>query len=151
METLETYLKKLAAYEHTPPANLIAPWDLRDVDQIHVAFDDALNRTQISLSPKPNTTLSKLGNQIEKSFSDAFQKTVVGYNLLCCKGPGYPDRRLEDLVDARLFAFEIKAKTEFDLTNTARMVLTCGTRKLRTGFAPRPRPSKCAGPTAAWW
>ena len=38
METLETYFKKLASHEPHPAANMIAPWNLEEVDAIHAAF-----------------------------------------------------------------------------------------------------------------
>jgi hypothetical protein len=127
-------MEKLMVHEGVPAASLIAAWNPREAEAIYAAFTEALPQSDILLSPHRGTTLPSLGNQLEGAFRQAFQETLAGYKLGRCPGPGYPDERLENLADGKMYAFEVKAKTEFDLQNTSRMVLMCGTSKLRRHF-----------------
>lgn len=135
MIKLQTYLEKLNAFEGAPPADLIAPWIPAEAEAIVAAFQDALPRSNIDLTTARDLNLAALGNHLESAFCAAFQETLAGYRLTRYEGPGYPDERLEDLARGKVYAFEVKAKTEFDLLTTARMVLLCGTRKLRRHFS----------------
>jgi hypothetical protein len=51
-----------------------------------------------------------------------------------CSGAGYPDKRLRKLSDSRTLVFELKATSEFDPTDSNRIVLTSPSEKLRRYF-----------------
>ncbi len=134
METLENFFRKLAQYEGTPTANLIAPWKPSSVTSITNAFSRSRQHARIEFSVERDLSVPALGKRIEDAVAAGLQPHLGNYQLWDCAGQGYPDRRLERRKDRRSFAFELKAKTKLDPTDTQRMILTSGTRKLRHSF-----------------
>ena len=134
METLATFFTKLAKFEGTPVANLVAPWNPADVKSISQAFDTALDRSQIGLSVKGTLSVQALGNRVADAVADGLDKCLRKYRVCECSGQGYPDRRLQAVKGSRFFALELKAKTRFNPRDTNRVILTSGTRKLRRNF-----------------
>jgi len=137
METLATFFDKLAKYEGMPAIRLAAPWRPGDVQSITKDFSQALRRCSIDLSVPGATSTPALGNRVADAVADGLDQHLVGYKLRRCVGQGYPDRKLLRVNDNRSFALELKAKTEFNPRDTNRVILTCGSRKLRRSFGTR--------------
>jgi len=134
METLATFFDKLAKHEGKPILDLVSRWRRSDVDQITRAFDSALNRADIQFAVEDSTSIQALGNRVADAVAGGLSKHLRKYRLCSCSGQGYPDRRLQRRRDNRSFAFELKAKTRFNPQDTNRMILTCGSGKLRRNF-----------------
>jgi hypothetical protein len=137
METLDTFFRKLAKYERTPATELVSPWRESDVDSILKAFESARGQSRIQFGVENTLSVQAMGNRVEHAVAAGLQRRLGKYELLPCSGQGYPDRRLERRKDGRSFAFEVKAKPELDPTDTQRIILTTGTRKLRRNFNTR--------------
>ena len=134
METLATFFTKLAKYEGTPVANLVARWSPADVESISRAFDTALDRSKIDLSVNGSLSVQALGNRVADAVADGLDEHLLKYRVCGCSGQGYPDRRLQAVKSNRSFALELKAKTRFNPRDTNRVIITSGTRKLRRNF-----------------
>ena len=139
METLATFFDNLAKYEGMPSVRLAARWKRGDVKSITNDFSRALRRCSIDLSVPGGTSTPALGNRVADAVADGLDQHLVRYRLCRCTGQGYPDRRLLRVRDNRSFALELKAKTEFNPRDTNRVILTCGSRKLRRSFGTRQR------------
>ena len=101
------------------------------------AFESARCQSRIQFGVESTLSVQAMGNRVEDAVATGLQHRLGKYDLLPCSGQGYPDRRLERRRDGRSFAFEVKAKPELDPTDTQRIILTTGTRKLRRNFNTR--------------
>lgn len=137
METLATFFDKLAKHEGMPALSLASPWSPDDVNSITKDFSRALKNCSIDLSVPKGTSTPALGNRLADAVADGLDRHLLRHKLLRCAGQGYPDRRLLRVKDNRSFALELKAKTEFNPRDTNRVILTCGSRKLRRSFGTR--------------
>jgi hypothetical protein len=127
-------LQELAKSEGATASALVATWKDSDIKAITAAFETALRSRRISLVVSSSISLPALGNRVAKACVKGFNRHLSRYKLRPCGGQGYPDTRLERLKDGQSFAFEIIAKSSFNPADTNRVVLTCGTNKLRRSF-----------------
>ena len=138
MSNLSDYYKDLLRWEGQQYRKLVYQWpqDLRDA--IVSAFVDAVLETSIkgSICPiKPNSKNQSIGNQIEKYTIEKLNTAILGFSILRCSGPGYPDKTLIRQVPKHRIPLEVKATSEWNPKDANRRVLTSSSKKLRDQFS----------------
>jgi hypothetical protein len=138
IDDLETFFRRLCAWERRPPFEFVAKWKPTDVTGIKKAFKGAARLTHDAqpLAVAPSVTIQSLGNRLARYFVTQINPHLAGYQISECPGGGYPDARLQREKDGRAFPFEIKATTHFDERDENRMTVTSKSEKLRRCFAP---------------
>lgn len=137
MSYLSSYYERLASWEGKEPVPLIAAWDPGDISAISSDFGAAFQRGQFYCLPLPivaGTSNQSIGNKVAEFLVENINQHLQRFRIERCSGPGYPDKRLLCLADKRVFAFELKATSEFDPGDSNRIVLTSSSEKLRRYF-----------------
>jgi hypothetical protein len=139
MADFATYYRDLAQWEGTPSVDLIAPWNVADVESISNDFREAFRHKEFCQAPllvAAGISNQSIGNKVADYFVRNITQRLCAFQVQDCGGPGYPDKMLLCRADRRLFAFELKATSEFDPKDSNRIVLTSSSQKLRQRFHP---------------
>jgi hypothetical protein len=136
MDTLVNYYRRLALSESLAEADLIAAWDPAMRDEVRAHLEAAFQNAGLHNAPLDVTGLSNqaVGNRVADLITTRLNAHLQAFVINGCVGPGYSDRILVRRADLRAFAFELKATSGFDATDSNRIVLTCSSRKLRQRF-----------------
>jgi len=137
MGDLATYYESLARWEGAEPLPLIACWGPQDAESICADFQRAFQERGFNCLPLTivaGTSNQSIGNKVADFFVENINRHLQHHQIKACSGPGYPDKRLLRLADTRVFAFELKATSQFDPSDSNRIVLTSSSEKLRRCF-----------------
>lgn len=140
MGNLGDYYNNLMAWEgHRPDGVvLIAPWDMTDSKLIQEDFQLAMNASGVKSRAIPirsGSTNQSVGNQVASFFATIINPHLRKYLIRDCSGQGYPDKKLIDKNSQKVFAFELKATSSWNSSDSNRRVLTCSSKKLRESFS----------------
>jgi len=139
MSDLATYYRNLATWEGKPVVELVAPWSQTDVQDIGNDFRTAFGLADLRGHPLTvglGVTNQSIGNKVADFFVTNLNRHLGQFRIEDCSGAGYPDKRLVRLSDRGVFAFELKATSDFDPNDSNRIVLTSSSEKLRRYFRP---------------
>lgn len=139
MSDFATYYHDLAEWEGNPALDLIAAWNAADVESISNDFRQAFRHEEFRAAPlliAAGTSNQSIGNKVADYFVQHINERLCAFRVQDCSGAGYPDKSPLCQTDRRLFAFELKATSEFDANDSNRIVLTSSSQKLRQRFRP---------------
>ena len=134
------YYRNLLAWEgHQPNGiELIAQWDIVDSQSIQEDFRQAVTASGIKSQAVPirsGSSNQSVGNQVASFFVTIINSHLQRYLIRDCGGQGYPDKNLIDKHSQKIFAFELKATSLWNPSDSNRRVLTCSSKKLRERFS----------------
>jgi hypothetical protein len=139
MNDLASYYQSLADWEGKPAADLVGAWNSGDMEEIAGDFGAAFSAADFGSSPLTvgaATSNQSIGNKVAEFLVAGMNQHLGRFRIESCSGAGYPDKRLVRRGDGRVFAFELKATSEFDPNDSNRIVLTSSSDKLRRCFRP---------------
>jgi hypothetical protein len=131
------YYNELQRREGLGPVELVAEWAQADTDAISGAFRNAFAGSRIieqTIPIRPGSTNQSIGNQVADFFVPVINRHLQQYRIDACPGGGYPDKILVEIASRRIFPFELKATSTWDVADSNRRVLTSSSRKLRLRF-----------------
>jgi hypothetical protein len=134
------YYKNLLAWEGYKPADveLIAPWDAAESTLIQKDFKQAINTSGIKsriIPIRPGSTNQSVGNQVASFFVKIINSNLPKYVMRDYSGQGYPDKKLIEKSSQKVFAFELKATSSWNSSDSNRRVLTSSSKRLREKFS----------------
>lgn len=139
MSDFTTYYSNLSEWEEKPAVELVAAWVPDEVTSIANEFKTALGRADFSknqLTVPAGVSNQSIGNKVAEFFTKGVNQQLQNLRVENCSGAGYPDKRLTRLSDRKVYAFELKATSQFDPNDSNRIVLTSSSEKLRRYFSP---------------
>lgn len=131
------YYTELQRREGLEPIELVAAWDQDMPDRISTAFRAAITASHIleqEIPLREDSSNQSIGNQVADFFVPAINAHLEEFRIQPCPGGGYPDKVLVEAAPDRTFAFELKATSTWDESDSNRRVLTSSSRKLRQHF-----------------
>ena len=137
MSSFERYYQDLLEWEGIPFKPLIAQWADGDARLIADDISQAVDRSDLKSLVVPvraGSTNQSMGNQVEEFFIATTKALLQHFRIYKCSGQGYPDRQLCERTGQRKFAFELKATSQWNPTDSNRRVLTSSSQKLRDAF-----------------
>jgi len=117
----------------------VAAWSSGDVEEIAEDFGAAFAAAGFGASPLAvgaATSNQSIGNKVAEFLVREMNQHLQRFRIEGCSGAGYPDKRLERQSGGGVFVFELKATSEFDPSDSNRIVLTSSSEKLRRYFRP---------------
>src|SRR5438552_7933602 len=139
MTTLRDYYSNLQQCEGATPAELIAPWESEDVEEIHRDFAAALASGilhKATVDIPAGTSNQSIGNRIADFATTLIDPALQQFQIEKCTGQGYPDRILKRRQGEGRYPAELKATSAWNPGDSNRRVITSSTAKLRRQFAP---------------
>ncbi|HEY2798966.1 MAG TPA: hypothetical protein VGI85_00085 [Chthoniobacterales bacterium] len=134
---LADYYLELQRREGLEPTELVAPWEEAVCDAISEAFRAAMAAAAITAQDIPlraGSSNQSIGNQVADYFVPTINRNLQRFYIDACSGGGYPDKILREIAAGRIFPFELKATSIWDISDSNRRVLTSSSRKLRLRF-----------------
>ncbi len=139
MATLADYYRDLLAWEELPFTSLIELWPAELARQVEEDFQLGVGASGIkgvSCPIRPGSSNQSIGNQVEEFTVSRLAPHTVKFKILPCSGAGYPDKTLVQNGSGLKIAFEIKATSDWNPSDSNRRVLTSSSEKIRRAFKP---------------
>ena len=138
MPNLQDFFRDLLNWKGQQYRELIHPWDRDLRDSIVLAFEKSVSESSVkgSICPiPPETTNQSIGNKVEEYIVPILDKSLSGFSIFNCRGPGYPDQTLIQQSTNLHIPLEMKATANWNEKDTIRRVLTSSSQKLRAQFS----------------
>lgn len=137
MATLADYYRDLLAWEELPFISLSELWPAELARQVEEDFQLAVATSGIKGAAcpiRPGSSNQSIGNQVEEFAGSRLAPHTVKFKILPCSGQGYPDKTLVQNGSGLKIAFEIKATSDWNPSDSNRRVLTSSSEKIRRAF-----------------
>ena len=131
------YYTELQRREGLEPIELVGAWEQNTTNRISQDFRAGIAASRLveqEIPLRERSSNQSIGNQVAEFFVPAINSHLQGYRIEPCPGGGYPDKILVEVASGRTFAFELKATSTWDESDSNRRVLTSSSRKLRQRF-----------------
>ena len=131
------YYTELQRREGLEPIELVGAWEQNTTNRISQDFRAGIAASRLveqEIPLRERSSNQSIGNQVAEFFVPAINAHLQGYRIEPCLGGGYPDKILVEVASGRTFAFELKATSTWDESDSNRRVLTSSSRKLRQRF-----------------
>lgn len=139
MATLADYYRDLLAWEEVDFVSLIESWPSELTQEVEEEFRLAVASSEIrgtSCPIRPGSSNQSIGNQVEEFTVLRLTPRTTKFKILPCSGAGYPDKTFVHNDSGLKVAFEIKATSDWNPSDSNRRVLTSSSEKIRRAFKP---------------
>lgn len=139
MATFADYYRDLLAWEEVAFVSLIEPWPTELVREVEEDFRLAVTFCGIKGASCPirhGSSNQSIGNQVEEFTVSRLTPHSKKFRIIPCSGAGYPDKSLVQNGSGLKIAFEIKATSDWNPSDSNRRVLTSSSEKIRRAFSP---------------
>lgn len=137
--TLADYYRDLLTWEEEAFVSLIDFWPVELAREVGEDFQVAVASSGIKGAPcplRPGSSNQSIGNQVEEFTVSRLAPRTMKFKILPCSGAGYPDKTLVQTGSGLKIAFEIKATSDWNPSDSNRRVLTSSSEKIRRTFKP---------------